>query len=143
MDLSFLKNPIILAIIAASLTYLYMYWENKQKQEKNPKAEIEEVSYTTPAIVGILTLFITYSFFYNQEPNSEVTSVIEQTKQPQLQPPLVQHGGAKLLEGGLSVCKSKMSERLTDSFGSNTYHLVGKNAIRLPQTDVFIDIAKF
>lgn len=34
MDLDFLKNPIILAIIAGVLTYAYMWWDNKQKKEK-------------------------------------------------------------------------------------------------------------
>ena len=136
MDLSFLKNPIILAVIAASLTYAYMYWENKKKREKNPKAEIEEKSYVTPAIVGILTLFITYNFFNTSDDNPSVSAVLEQSKP-------TQQGGVNLLEGNPLAHKSKISERLDDTFGSNTYHLISKNAIRLPQTDVFIDIAKF
>ena len=103
MDLNFLKNPIILAIIAIALTYAYMYWENKKKRE---------------------------------EPDASVTAVLEQTKP-------TQQGGVNLLEGNPLAHKSRISERMTDTFGSNTYHLVGKNAIRLPQTDVFIDIAKF
>ncbi len=136
MDLNFLKNPIILAIIAASLTYVYMYWENQKKKEKNPKAEIEPISYVTPGIVGLLTLFITYGFFCKSENDPSVTSVLEQSKGTQV-------GGVKLLNGNPLANKTKISEGLADSFDSNTYHLIGKNAIRLPQTDVFIDIAKF
>jgi len=143
MDLSFFKNPIILAIIAAALTYAYMHWENKKKKEENPKAEIEEVSYTTPAIVGILTLFITYSFFgfsgSSVSSGDAVGEVIEQSKVCKL----VGGGTANLLGGGNSGGTRVASDGMTDTFNSNTYHLVGKNAIRLPQTDVFIDIAKF
>jgi|688.fasta_scaffold317908_2 hypothetical protein len=137
MDLSFLKNPVILAILAAIMTYLYMYWDNKKKREANPKADIEPVSLVTPAIVGVLTLFITYGFFGSSNVVKNVDSVgevIDQTNQS---------GGVKLLDSNPLANKRKISERLTDTFDSNTYHLVGKNTIRLPQTDVFIDIAKF
>jgi hypothetical protein len=41
MDLGFLQNPIVLAILSAALAYLYLYFEHKKKQEKNPKAKIE------------------------------------------------------------------------------------------------------
>jgi hypothetical protein len=37
----------------------------------------------------------------------------------------------------------KFTEGGSDSYGSNTYRLVGKNNIKLPQTDVFIDLAHF
>lgn len=138
MDLSFLKNPIILAIIATVITYLYMYWENQKKKDENPKVDIEPVSYITPAIVGLLTLFITYNFLSTSEPDASVTAVLEQSKE--IQPSVNLLGGGS---GSGIINKSRISERLTDSFGSNTFHLIGKNAIRLPPTDVFIDIAKF
>ena len=139
MDLNFLKNPIILAIIAGVLTYAYLWWDNKQKKEKNPKAEVEEIDYIIPALVALLTLFITYNLFgFNTSglpgvTNSNVEQVIEQSK-PNI-------GDNKLLEGG--NLQTRFSDKLADSFDSNTYHLLGKNTIKLPQTDVFIDIAKF
>lgn len=139
MDWSFLRNPIILAIIAASLTYLYMYWENNKRQDENPKADIEQVSFVTPIVVGVLTLFISYNFL-SVEVSVPVNNTLEQSKVPQL-------GGTKgvnLLDINANhLIKPKMSEGVSDSFGSNTYHLLGKNAIKLPPTDVFIDIAKF
>lgn len=142
MDLNFLKNPVILAIIAGVLTYAYMWWDNKQKKEKNPKAVIEEIDYVLPAMVALLTLFITYNLFgFNSSSptnitNSNVEQVIEQAK-PTLQ------GGTKLIEGNNMPLQTRFSDKLADSFDSNTYHLLGKNTIKLPQTDVFIDIAKF
>lgn len=137
MDFSFLKNPIVLAIIAMALTYAYMYWENKKKKEENPKANIEEVTYTTPIIVGILTLFITHSFFTvnanNVNPSADpVGKVIENSNMPKLT------GGA-----ASNDILNQSIPRMTDTFNSETYHLVGRNTIKLPQTDVFIDIAKF
>lgn len=139
MDLNFLKNPIILAIVAGVLTYAYLWWDNKQKKEKNPKAQVEEIDYIIPALVALLTLFITYNLFgFNASglpeiTNSNVEQVIEQSK-PNI-------GNNKLLEGG--NLQTRFSDKLADSFDSNTYHLLGKNTIKLPQTDVFIDIAKF
>ena len=141
MDLNFLKNPIILAIIAGILTYAYMWWDNKQKKEKNPKAVIEEIDYVPPAMVALLTLFIAYNLFGNTNSlstgitNANVEQVIEQTK-PTLQ------GGSNLIEGNPHV-QTRFSDKMADSFDSHTYHLLGKNTIKLPQTDVFIDIAKF
>lgn len=139
MDLSFLKNPIILAILMTSVTYAYLYWDNKKKQDKNPKAELPPINMTTPAVVGFLTLLIGYGLFGFGNKTDEVGHVIEQSNDPQT-------GGfqtVKLMENKSLLQRSKMSERLSDSFGSNTYHLVGKNAIKLPSADVFIDIARF
>ena len=117
VDLNFLKNPIILAILMAIVTYAYMYWENMKKKEKNPKADIEPVEYTTPAIVGLLTLVGAYVMFGS---SNSAPEKIEIECQP-----------------------NEVTDKIVESFDSNTFHLVGKNAIRLPQSDVFIDIARF
>src|SRR5690348_14788668 len=118
-----------------------MWWVNKQKKDKKPKAVIELIDYVPPAMVALLTVFITYNLFgfHTSAPgitNSNVEQVIEQSK------PTVQDGGVKLIEGG-PLHQTRFSDKLADSFDSNTYHLLGKNTIKLPQTDVFIDIAKF
>lgn len=130
MDFSFLKNPIFLAIVAGVLTYLYMYYDNMKKQEANPKAKIEPVGFSTPGIVALVTLVITYGVFgfgvLSSAPNQSLN--IESS----------QKGGI----GG--VIKDRFTEgAVSDSFGSNTFRLVGKNTIKLPQTDVFIDLAHF
>lgn len=134
MDLSILKNPIILGIIMTILTYFYLYWENKKKYEKNSKVPKEQVNIIIPIAVGVLTWFVIYSFFSNKTSGDiQPIQTIE-----------AQTGGViKLIENNPTNIKTKISERLTDTFDSQTYHLIGKNAIKLPQTDVFIDIAKF
>ena len=141
MDLSLLKNPIILAILAAALTYAYLYWDNMKKKEANPKADIKPVDYTTPAIVGLVSLFIGYSMFgFNNSKvkPDEVGEVLQNSNKPSN----LEESAANLM-GGVSKLGTNFSDKLADSFDSNTYHLIGKNAIRLPNTDVFIDLAKF
>lgn len=132
MDLNFLKNPIIIAIVVGILTYLYLYWDNERKYKNNPKIKKESVSFVIPAVVAVITWFITNNLFKKNKVN-EITKPLNE----------IQSGGIKLLETNPIINKIKISERLTDSFDSNTFHLIGKNAIKLPQTDVFIDIAKF
>ena len=137
MDLNFFKNPIILAVIAGVLTYTYMWWDNKQKKEKNPKAVIEEIDYIPPLMVALLTLFITYNLFGFDNASTNNTMNMEVVMEPAK--PLLE-GGNKLINQSM---QTKFSDRIADSFDSHTYHLLGKNTIKLPQTDVFIDIAKF
>lgn len=137
--MSYLKNPIVLAIIAAALTYAYLYWDNMKKKEANPKADIKPVEYTTPAIVGLISLFIGYSLFGfpgGSKKADEVGEIIKQSN------PEIDTNAANLM-GGHKQLNTNFSDKLADSFDSNTYHLIGKNAIRLPNTDVFIDLAKF
>ncbi|QKF93893.1 hypothetical protein QKU48_gp0435 [Fadolivirus algeromassiliense] len=139
MDLSFLKNPIILAILMTSLTYAYMYWDNSQKQKKNPKAELPPINMTTPVVVGLITLIVAYGLFGFSSKNDDVGKVLQQTNEL----PSIENQNMRLVEKKNFLNRSRLSERVTDSFDSNTYHLVGKNAIKLPSADVFIDIAKF
>jgi len=126
MDISFIKNPIFIAIFAGIIAYLYMYYDNLKKQEANPKAKIEPVGYTTPGIIALITLFIAYSIFgFNASPNNVAN----------------QSGSGLDIDNAAKA--PRFTEGATDSFGSNTYRLVGRNNIKLPQTDVFIDLAHF
>jgi hypothetical protein len=127
MDLSFLQNPIVLAILAAALSYLYLYLEHKNKQAENPKAEIDPISYTIPAVIGLGTFFVAYMFFGRNKLATPEDIVNEQL------------GGGNLMDQKFTDGVSAAN----DSFGSNTFKLVGKNSIKLPQTDVFIDLAHF
>lgn len=128
MDFGFIKNPIFLAILAGVIAYLYMYYDNMKKQEATPKAKIEPVGFATPGIIALVTLVITYGIFgFGGSTNSDTVDIEQQIESPQ--------------KGGT---KSRFTEgAITDSFGSNTYRLIGKNNIKLPQTDVFIDLAHF
>jgi hypothetical protein len=129
MFINIFKNPIILALLAAAITYLYMWWENENKYKKNPKSSKESISLITPLIVGLIVLFITYNYFGLS--NKEIISDKNQI------------AGVQIIDANPIKNKMNMSDRFTDTFDSKTYRLIGKNTIKLPQTDVFIDIAKF
>lgn len=117
-----LKNPLVLAIVATLLTYYYLYWSAQEEHKKYPKAKIEQVGIMTPIIVGLIVFVIAYNLFGETEVAMPQVNDVAQEQ-----------------------CNKFINNRmkLTDGLDSVTYHLVGKNAIRLPQTDVFIDLAKF
>lgn len=134
MDINILKNPVVLAVIAAVLTYLYLQWKKKTDKKE------EEISLMTPAVVGLMTLFVGYSIFGNDSP-------LLQTNNESLPQSLPKDGAlddvGKLIENTNMPIQKQLMGGSNDIFDTNTYHLVGRNAIKLPQTDVFIDIAKF
>jgi len=138
MNLDILKNPIILGLLALSLTYAYMWWEEDKRAKKNPNLKKKSVSLLTPAAVGVIVWFISSSYFdskndigNNNAGNNNTNANYENDK--------------IFSKEGLNFDKPKVYKLVNSesSVGSKSYHLVGKNNIRLPSTDVFIDIAKF
>ena len=134
VDLSILKNPLVVGILGAALTYLYIWWEEKKRREKNPKAKERPINVITPAVGGIIGWFIASNYFNNTN-NVPVMPDIKREVQTAI-PQIV--GGNKHVivnnNGGID------SE---GSLGSASYHIISKNNVRLPPTDVFIDLAKF
>lgn len=127
MDLNILKNPIILAISATALTYLYLYWENEKKYKDDPEQK-EKINYVIPIAIGIIVWFIANSIFSNNSPGQLP------------QPTQTNIGGTQ----PTYIPKIQNSvNNSSEMFKSNTYRLIGKNSIKLPQTDVFIDFARF
>ncbi len=128
MELTYLKNPIILGILAAVITYLYFYWTQEKKYKKDPKIKRRPISILTPGAVGLVVWFLASSYF---DRNITITaSNIENIEGSEL-PKTVSPG-------------AKNYKIVSDSsIGSRSYHLIGKNKVRLPPTDVFIDVARF
>jgi len=148
MDLSIFKNPLFIAIVIGIMTYLYLFWENEQTYMKNPKATKQPVGLLTPLVVTLISWFIASYFLGNISFGS--TSIENQLIQPQMQPqmqpqiqplvqPLVPSIGLPVQNGGYKIDNSRFSALSSENM---TYHLIGKNNIKLPQTDVFIDVAK-
>ena len=130
-----LANPIVLGIIATIITYAYLYWDNLEKQKKKPKVNIEPVSMMTPVIVGLLVFVIAYNLLGKSVQNVPSQIVENSAFISQQQDVNAKMQCNKFIEN--------TKPKSLDMLDSATYHLVGKNAIRLPQTDVFIDLAKF
>jgi hypothetical protein len=121
------KNPIVIGLIAAILTYAYLYYDNQQKQQKYPKSEVEPISIMTPVIVGLLVFVISYNLIGKSEQLSIPQQTLPQQNDYITASPVINN-------------KPKLLEPTVDSA---TFHMVGKNAIRLPQNEIFIDLAKF
>ncbi len=134
MDLKYLKNPIILGILGAVVTYVYLWWEDEKRYKKYPKMTKKSVGLLTPIIVGAIVWFIASSYFGTSAPTviieegGKLEGVIKGVEKP----PLV----------GPTIYKLANSAG-PESVGSKSYHLVSKNRVRMPSADVFIDIAKF
>ena len=129
-----IKSPIVLAVLATLLTYGYLYWSQMEKQKKYPKARLEPISIVTPLIVGLLVFVVAYNLFGKSSSNVESNVQSQwQINEPIYEQPSVKAQCAKAID----------KIKFTEGVESATYHLVGKNAIRLPQHDVFIDLARF
>jgi len=150
LDLNILKNPIVVAILMGALAYLYQYWENEQLKKNGD--QIKKINYgiimAVTAVSGVLAYFL-FGQPQNEEliidpeileqnmgvplPNNNVSNTfiphqsVKNDGQTFIQQPPVKIGG------GHSI----------DTAGSGSYHLIGRKGIKLPATDVFIDIAKF
>jgi hypothetical protein len=132
MAIEFLKNPIVLGMVAAILTYIYFHWKAEQDRKKNPDGKKKKSNFLYPGIAGVLVWFLTSSYFETGGPK-----IIEQVAgYEKLNTQIIQAASAN----ASTVNKIVESDIPTSS---HSYHYVGKNKVRLPPTDVFIDIARF
>ena len=113
-----LKSPIVLGLLAAATTYAYMYWEQENKYKKDPSLPKKPISIWTPGIIGIVVWFCATSFMGESVPVMEEIPVYQ---------------GKKALRGTLSK----------EGGNSLSYHLMKDKNIKLPNMDVFIDLAQF
>lgn len=115
-----LKNPIVLGILTAVISYLYLHWKEEKKYRRQPFIQKKSVNILIPGIIGAVVWLITSIYFDNYSKTSNIEEKMKTTGPP--------------------IFKLVKSE---DSIGSRSFHLVGKNKVRIPPTDVFIDVAKF
>jgi len=118
MEGNIFRNPVVLGVLAAVLVYLYIWWDNNEKAKKNPNIKKEEVGFIVPGILGFLVWFLAYNYYSGSQ--SQIGTTVQTSNV----------GGAELIGGA------------ADSF-DKSFHLVGKNNIKLPHNDVFLDVARF
>lgn len=116
-----LKNPIIVGILATVVTYGYLYWTEKKKQEENPELKKKNVNLAICGAVGALTWFISGSFISQSGGKTSM-----------LPPNSIIHKYNENVE-----LKSNKSD---NSFGSQSFRLVKKGNVQLPNQDVFLDL---
>lgn len=132
-DYEILKNPIVIGLLAAVLTYLYIWWEEKKRLEKNPKAKPVPTNIITPLVVGVIGWFVASNYFSVKVENTVVPDVTHGAQKAL--PNII--GGTKPVIVNQGVIESE------GSLGSASYHIIGKRDVKMPPMDVFIDLAKF
>jgi len=136
VDVSILKNPIVIGILALAVTYLYMWWEEKKRREKNPKAKKRTVNVITPVVVGGIAWFIASNYFDNSPTQAPPVERMVQQEAQKVLPDIV--GGRKPI-----LVNQNGAIDSAGSLGSASYHIISKRNVRLPPMDVFIDVAPF
>ena len=65
MYLEFIKNPIFIGILSATITLLYLLWDkNKNLKNKKKKIDVRDVNLLIPIIVGLVSCILAYAYFY-------------------------------------------------------------------------------
>lgn len=122
---SLITNPIVLGLVAAVVTFSYLYWKEKQRQKEDENAKPKNVNIMIPGVVGALTWFVVGSFVAQPM----VGGNVEVEKKSMLP-----------LNSVINKFDENVKLEATDSFGSDSYRLVQKGNIELPNKDVFLDL---
>ena len=59
------KNPVIIGVLVAAITYLYLWWQNKNDKNKKP------INLFIPAGTAIGAAILSYTYF-NMQPVSDI-----------------------------------------------------------------------
>ena len=69
-----IKNPVIIGVFFATITYIYLYWSVNEKNEKNKKMskskkhhEKAEINLLIPLVVGLIAWFISFAYFQSDK----------------------------------------------------------------------------
>lgn len=139
IDIDILKNPVMIGAVIAALTYCYLYWKEQQKRKKNPKVSNRSVNVITPAVVGVIAWFIASSCFDDSSSNSNTIT-------PNTAPTPLPTIGSTATGGNISQVFPAFPSQVANgnqNVSGESFHVIKKNSIRLPPTDVFIDLADF
>jgi len=109
---------IIIGLIIGGFTYGIMYYMNEKKL---PEEKDKNISPLIPFIVGIIAAFASHYYFSTA----------------------MQTGGAVVAQ---VISENVMNNNVIESVMSNasdSYYSINRNSVKIPNTDVFIDIARF
>lgn len=73
-----IKNPVIIGLLAGTITYIYLTWnlneKNKKRQKKGQKKE--EINLMIPLVISIIGWFIAYAYFeYTPDKNTQFPQI--------------------------------------------------------------------
>lgn len=119
-----IRNPIVLAVLAGALTYLYLMWTADKK--KDPKSK-KDISLLTPLIVSVIVFVLAYGYFNYS--SSNINQIIPKTE-------------IKNLESMTPNNKYHFVKDISES-SPQSFHLLSKGLINIPNNltipDVFIE----
>jgi hypothetical protein len=95
-----------------------MFWQNDQQYKKDKSKPRKPVNILIPAAIGVIVWFVSSTYFDHQSSDKPIQ--LSEQKQYKI-----------------------MNAASESSVRPRSYHLIGKNKVRLPPTDVFIDVARF
>ena len=61
--LDIIKNPIVIALFAGTLTYIYMAWSIENKNKKQKDALPKSVNLVVPLVVTVIVWILAYGYF--------------------------------------------------------------------------------
>lgn len=126
-----LKNPLIIGVVVGAVVYLYLRWESKRKHKEDPQAEKRPVNLMIPGAVGAISWFVA-SAYLNRDNTRKNSAKVSLNEEAVIGASL---GGTRDLMSSLPVPVS--------SPDISSFELLKKRKVRLPATDVFLDIGDF
>jgi len=99
MVLELIKNPIVIGIIIATISYIYLGW----KQSKKEKRKNKDINILIPVSIGCISSLVFYFIF-----NNTSQQIVQQTPSDFIAPGIVPN-------------------KLNISDENQSYHLIGRN----------------
>ena len=73
--MEYLKNPIIIGLLASGICFLYLKWKAHKKEQENPDEKIEEPSMKYPIVFGVI-VFIGLSLWnFSQKTTKTIENI--------------------------------------------------------------------
>lgn len=121
--INYIKNPIVLGILAVIITYSYLYWEEKNKLNKKKSTKQVKVNIMIPGVIGAV-VWLCSSYYFDHK-NAE-TDIVQNT----------------IIENSVeNVTQIEIQKAQKGGFQDFSKSKVGR--INIPSEDVFLDIATF
>jgi hypothetical protein len=142
--LDLIKNPIIIALFAGVLTYIYMVWSNENKNKNRKDAPIKKpVNLIIPLVVTVIVWVLAHGYFVTSKSEDELISVPTNNLITNSIKPIM--GSGYKLVGGNNVMMTgggNIQNLTSESASPLSYQLINKglnipNNLNIP--DVFIE----
>ena len=116
-----LKNPIVIGIITFAVVFMYLKWDVDRKYQEDPQSEPQRVNVLIPGVAAALTWFLAAS----QMGINNLEGI---------------RSAGVMVNPSVPYCLQSMVQSPLDL---SSVELLQRRNLRLPKTDVFIDLGNF